>query len=135
MRLLLLSFIPLLLQVATAYYDDSDFYAREYYPDSLSTRSDALTHLSTRELLGELSLRLERRGSCMSKADKDFKCDVCDTKFPCTQKDSHPSKCTKFKCGMCDQKFLVTQKQSHERACTLASSMKAAERLQPMLQY
>ncbi|KAF6742190.1 ectomycorrhizas-regulated small secreted protein [Ephemerocybe angulata] len=108
MRLLLLSFIPLLLQVATAYYDDSDFYAREY-PDSLSTRSDALTHLSTRELLDELSTRLERRAGGSPKNDKDKKDKPEET----------------FVCGVCRRVFPKANQKDHVKACEEIAAQKA----------
>ncbi|KAF6752506.1 hypothetical protein DFP72DRAFT_454490 [Ephemerocybe angulata] len=58
---------------------------RGLYEDDLSVR-ELLTDVSTRELLNELSERLEVRG--------DFKCPVCNTKFPSREMlVAHKSKC------------------------------------------
>ncbi|KAF6745092.1 hypothetical protein DFP72DRAFT_454597 [Ephemerocybe angulata] len=67
----LLSIVASLAVLSQAYSDDV-FEARDYI-DELSTRTVALSSLSTRELITELSERLDRR-----KEDRS-------TKFECTK--------------------------------------------------
>ncbi|TEB33330.1 hypothetical protein FA13DRAFT_1568465, partial [Coprinellus micaceus] len=45
-------------------------------------RSEVLSDFSTRELVDELSDRLERRGNLPSKLKKTYGCVICGKKYP-----------------------------------------------------
>lgn len=63
---------------------NEDFFeARELVDEfaNFERRSDVLADFSTRELVSELSERLERRGNIISKK-KTYQCPYCGKKYP-----------------------------------------------------